>query len=167
MNLRTPLNFAILFVAMATSLAFGDIQSAASQPDYSVKLRFGKEIVPDEPAIQTLCSNVVALLKTSNVNSRQPETSAWPEYQVSGVQEDYRNTISDKYLLVTFKEPQEIQTVSGKIVAKEIVIGFKQDNHGRNEVFTIDDEGRVVSYGKYSGSIWINLLQSVNKIIGD
>ena len=170
-NAQRLFSFALLFMATVTTSAFGDTnQPAASESDYSIKLYYGKETVLSQPAIQTLYSTAMMLLKTSNFNSSKSARDPLPQlhrpmmhWDVSEIEDDYRLEVSGKYLLISFKEPQNIKTVGGEVSVREIVIGLNE-HFGRNELFTIDDEGRVISHAKYSGSILVNLLQIVKKI---
>jgi hypothetical protein len=163
MNTRTLFNFAIIFMATVATCAFGDTnQPVALGSNCLAKLFYGNEVVLNQPAIQTLSSNVVDLLESSNFNSSNP-ASRPQGMDASGVHEDYQAAISGKYLLISFKEPQKVKTVGGEVSVKKIVIGLNE-NFGRNELFTIDDKGLVVSHAKYDGSIFLKLLQSVKKI---
>jgi hypothetical protein len=159
-------SFAILLMAAVATSAFGDTnQPAASGFDYLVKLHYGNEIVLNQPAVQTLYSNAVELLKSSNFNSSNPASR--PQHMnISDIHEDYQDAISGKYLLVSFKEPQNKKTIGGEVSVGKIVVGLNE-NFGRNELFTIDDKGLVVSHAKYDGAIQLKLLQSVKKIASD
>jgi hypothetical protein len=99
----------------------------------------------------------LSLLETSQFNSR---AGRWP---ISELQGEYRQTISGKYLIISFKEPQKIKTTGGEISVLEIVAGL--DSSHFSGMFTIDDEGRVVEQGKYSGSGWIELIKLADKIV--
>ncbi|HZF01611.1 MAG TPA: hypothetical protein VE344_06905 [Methylomirabilota bacterium] len=162
MNIRTLFSF-VMLLATVTTPAFGDTnQPAASGSDCLAKLYYGNEIVLTQPAIQTLSSNAVELLKSSNFNSSNPASR--PQHMdISDVHEDYQDAISCKYLLVSFKESQNIKTLGGEVSVEKIIVGLNE-NFGRNELFTIDDKGLVVSHAKYDGSILLKLLQSVKKI---
>ena len=152
----------LLMIAVATSALGNTNQPAASDSDYVMKLHYGNEIVLPHSAVQTLYSNAVELLKSSNFNSGNP--AARPQHMdISDVQEDYRLEVSGKYLLISFTEPHNIKTVGGEVSVREIVVGLNE-NFGRNELFTIDDEGRVVSHAKYSGAILVKLVEGVKEI---
>ena len=163
MNSRKLFSFAILLMIAVATSALGDTnQPVASDSDYIVKLRYGNEIMLSQSAVQTLYSNAVELLESSNFNSSK--SAARPQHMdIPDVQEDYRLDISGKYLLISFKEPRNIKTVGGEVSVREIVVGLNE-NFGRNELFTIDGEGRVVSHAKYSGAIFLKLLPIVKQI---
>jgi hypothetical protein len=168
-NVRTFFGFAMLFLAMVTIPALGDTnQPAASEPDYSVELHQGKEIVLSQSAAQTLCSNVVELVKTSNFNSTQPG------FDVPYFKEilTYRQTISTKstYLVVSFKEPRNIKTVGGEINVQKIIIGLNPEYwhlYGGPTLFTKDNEARLAMHEKYDGPMCVELLKFLTKITGD
>jgi hypothetical protein len=82
---------------------------------------------------------------------------------IPNIQEDYRVAVSGKYLLISLKEAHNINTLDRVVRVREVVIGLNEQ-FGRNELFTIDDEGRIVSHAKYSGPILVKLLQVVKKL---
>jgi hypothetical protein len=165
-KIKIPLSIIISLVSAATSSVFADDgQPAVSATDYSVRLQYGDEFALTRPESSLLYSNVVECLRISNFNSSNPKTQAWPEFQVSGVQADYHWVVSRKYILVTFKEARTIGTLGGSVKVRKIVIGLNL-NSGRNQVFTIDDKGRVISYAKYGGAEWLDLLKIAKKIAG-
>jgi hypothetical protein len=81
---------------------------------------------------------------------------------IPNIQEDYRVAVSGKYLLISLKEAHNINTLDRVVRVREVVIGLNEQ-FGRNELFTIDDQGRIVSHAKYSG-ILVKLLQVVKKL---
>jgi hypothetical protein len=130
--------------AVATP-AFGDTNQPASAGfDYVVKLHYGSEIALTQPVAQSLYSNAVELVESSSFNSSNP-TSRVEHMDIPDVQEDYRLEVSGKYLLISFKKPHNIKTFGGEVRVREIVIGLNE-HFGRNELFTIDNEGRVFSH---------------------
>lgn len=129
-----------------------------------VRLHAGKEITLTDTAARTLYAGVLELLQTSNFNSRQAPASAWPNFHVAATQEDYRQAISGRYLLITFEEVKKIHTTGGEVTVKEIVLGLDRPG-GANALFTIDDEGRILSHGKYSGPKWLEVGEHVKQII--
>ncbi len=157
----------VLFLTAAAISAFADAGRSMAIADYTMELQFGKEVELDQPETQMLCSTALEVLETANFNSSDSQTQAWPEYQVLGVQKDYRWTVSKKYLVVSFKEARKIETLDGVVNVREIVIGLNLNDNGRNQLFTIDDNGRVISHAKYGGTTWINLLKAAKKVAGD
>ena len=163
----------MLFLATVTTPAFGDTnQPAALESGYSIALHHGKEIVLSQSAVQTLCSNIVELLKTSYLNSSQPATRAMPGWELSHVKDIYRQTISTKstYLIVSFKEPRNIKTEGGEINVQKIIMGLNHEYlylYGGPTLFTKDDESRLVMYGEFDGATYLKLLKSLREITGD
>src|SRR5206468_2347595 len=153
MTPRTLLVFAILCTTVVASVVAADTnRPAASKSDYTVTLRYGKETPSNPEAIQTLCSKAVDLLETSNFN-----------WSISKLHEEYRQTVSGKYLIVSFKAPRRFATVAGEVSVGEIVIGLNRPDYA-SALFTIDDEGRVVGHAKYDGPKCIELLNAVKQI---
>jgi hypothetical protein len=151
----------LLIVSTAVIPACTDADHPAIEAaDYTVSLGSGDEVALVQPEAQVIYSNIIALLKTSNFNSSERETQKWPGYRVSGVEKDYRWTASGKYLVVSFKRAQRMETIGGVVNVREIVVGL-DNGRGRNQLFTIDDNGRVISHGKYSGPLWVKLREAV------
>ena len=169
MNTQPSLNLRV-FLALASSLltAFGgDTNHPAVLPsDYTVKLRYGKAIVLTQAAVQTLYSNAVELLKSSSFNSSKSATTPL-HWDVSEIAEDYRSAASGSYLVVSFKQPQEFTTCGGAVRVREIVIALIEPFPDRSELFTIDDEGRIIEHGKYSGHVLLDLLKIAKKLAND
>jgi hypothetical protein len=154
-------------MAALASHVFGDTNQATSgEPKYTVKLRYEKEIRLSESTTQMLYSNAMQLVKTSNFNSRQSKTQSWAEYTATSIHEEYRRAVSGKYLLLTLKEPQVINTVGGEISVQEIVIGLNRPDYA-SSLFTVDGEGRVVGHGKYSGPLCVEITEQVKKIVAN
>lgn len=173
MNARKLLTLG--FVAAVTSIAFAQTnRPAAPKADYTVALRFGKQTPLTHEAIQTLSSKALELLETSNFNSR----TGYLDVSIAKAQEEYRQTVSGKYLLISLKEPQKIKTIGGEVIVREIVIGLNRPDSiaivgGVNyaeyasSLFTIDEEGRVVVHAKYSGPLCIELMKLVKRFAGE
>jgi hypothetical protein len=137
----------------------------ATATNYTIVLRHPANVTLTQPETEMLYSNLINMVKSSNFNSSQPKTQIWPEYQAAGVQNDYKWAVSSNYLAVTLKDEQAIQTVGGTVNVKEIVLGLHlDDGHGRNELFTKDEKGQIISHGKYSGPLWVELCQEAEKI---
>ncbi len=75
---------------------------------------------------------------------------------VPAVQERYRRVVAGDCLVITYDHPIKVRTVGGDVSAFEIVIGLNRPDYA-DDLFTIDDLGRVVGHGKYSGVIGIEL----------
>ena len=112
---------------------------------------------------EMLYTNLIDMVRSSNFNSSQPRTQDWPEYQAAGAQSDYNWVVSSNYLAATLKDEQAIQTVGGTVNVKEIVLGL-DNGHGRNQLFTKDAKGQIMSHGKYNGPLWVQLCQEAEKI---
>jgi len=167
MNTKAFFGLVLVLASMVVSSAFADGGShPESAADYTVTLQSGHEITVVQPEAQLVCSNILELLKTANVNSSEPKTRDWPDFQVPGVQKDYRWTVGRRYFLVSFKQAQTIKTMGGSVAVREVVIGLNS-NTGRNQLFTIGDDGRVVSYALYSGPVWLELMKAAKNIAGD
>ena len=126
---------------------------------FTVTLRFGGTIALSPEATQTLYTNALALLRSSNFNSRAPR---W-EWKMNAILEGHRKTIAGDYLLVSFKEPQAFKTVGGEVSVREIVIGLNRSDYA-SSLYTIDDELRIVGHSKYSGGLCVQMLSAVKQI---
>ena len=74
--------------------------------------------------------------------------------------EKYRRSAGGDHLLISFKEPRQIDTVGGKTMVQEILIGL--GNHNRaGPLHTVDDEGRVIAHTMYSGELCIEIAELV------
>ena len=143
----------VLLLAMI-GLAEDTNRPAITPPDFTAKLHYGKEIALTPPAVQTLYSNAMKLLKSSNFNYSGVSKDA----------EDYRFTVSGSHLLISFKKLQNIKTVGGEVSVREIVIALNERYGPRSEVFTKDDGGHIFAYGKYSGPIIVELLKIAKEL---
>jgi hypothetical protein len=168
--LHTRACFALALTLLAAITAFSEDsnRSAAAPHDFTVKLHYGKQIELTPAAVQTIYSNTVELVKSSSFNSGKSGQSPIP-WDISEVADDYRAAVSGPYLLVLFKEPRELTTCAGPVKVGEIVVALNENfgRENRSELFTIDDEGRVIAHGKYSGQILLELLKITKNLAND
>ncbi len=160
-----PAKLLLLLVLLATAGAntvVAETKRVASPSSYALMLRYGKGAVHTQKALQPLYAKALEVLVSSNFNSHAP---GW-EWDVSEILEGYRETLSGGHFLVSFKEPQKIQTVGGEVGIREIVIGLNGREYA-SSLYTIDDEGRVVGHAKYSGPLCVEFLTLVKEIVGD
>ena len=151
-------------VTAATIAAQSETKSPATNgASCSVKLHYGKDVSLTLEAIQSLSSNAVQLVESSNFNSVSPPANSWQDYGVTKTQNAYRQTISGRHLLVSFRETRTIKTVGGALKVKEIVIGLSRDDFA-SPLHTIDDEGRIIGHGKYSGPLCVQFMGQVKKL---
>jgi hypothetical protein len=107
--------------------------------------------------IQTLA---LRFLESSNFNSIQHRDIL--KVTTQQVHAAYRTTVAGHYLLLVFEKPHHVKTVGGDINVLEAVIGLNGPDYA-NSLFTIDEQGRVISHEKYSGQLGIELLQAVKQ----
>ena len=153
----TPRAFSVLVLVLMlamTGFAEDTNRPALTPPDFTAKLHYGKEIALTPQAVQTLYSNAVKLLKSSNFNHSD----------VSKVADDYRFTVSGSYLLISFKKLQNVKTVGGDVSVREIVIALNERYGQRSELFTKDDGGHIFAHGKYSGPIIVEILKIAKEL---
>lgn len=144
-----------LLVTLASSVAGYAAVTA------TIELHYGKPTQLSEPQRLALQSSAMRLVESSNFNSeRHREILKATPVQTHAV---YRKTIAGRYLLVSFGAPQRINTVGGEIVVREIVVGLNRPDYA-DSLFTIDAEGRVITHGKYSGGLCIELMNEVSKV---
>src|SRR5215831_15662641 len=116
--MKTKRLFSVVLLIISTAVIPACMDSdhpAIEAADYTVSLGPGDEVALVQPEAQVIYSNIIALLETSNFNSSEREIQKWPEYRVSGVEKDYRWTASGKYLVVSFKRAQSMETIGGVV----------------------------------------------------
>ena len=84
---------------------------------------------------------------------------------VATVQDHYRRAVAGDCLIVTYERPVPFRTVGGEVSVVEIVIGLGRGDYA-DALFTIDESGRVVEHGKYSGLIGIELRKAAGPPAG-
>ena len=102
----------------------------------------------------------VELLKSSNFN-----TALHPNVMhesVPTVHDHYRRAVSGDCMIIGYGHPVRVGTVGGEVIVYEIIIGLSRPDYA-DAVFTIDDEGRIVEYGKFDGRIAIELRKMVQE----
>jgi len=164
--------FAILFeMAVINASAFDTNLDTTLPSDCTLKLHYGKEIPLTQPAAQILYSNTLIMLKSSNFNSSKYSTREWTEWgtdtetEIHTIQEDYRLAIAlDEYLVVSFNKPLKIETVGGIVIASEIVASLSKHQIA---LYTIDDEGRLISHAMFSGPRSQKLVNWAESIVKD
>lgn len=113
-----------------------------------------KEVASSEDTQQRLREQVADLMRSSSFVS---SSDTHHIFTFAGVQQDYRDVVTTgEYLLLTFSSAQKFATGSGEITAREIVVGLHSPG-GQNCLFTIDEQGRIVSHAKYSGVVLMSL----------
>jgi hypothetical protein len=147
---------ALALLASATEAAAPPLKEAAS-----VVLRYPGTKALGADDTQGLKAKALEILKSSNFNSTSP---LW-EWDEAEINLQYGAAVSRRHLLVTFVTPETIQTVGGKIVVKEIVIGLN-GSHYASSLHTVDDQGRIVGHSKYSGTSCVELLELVQALPG-
>ncbi len=147
-----------LFAADTNNLQF------VTPDDHVVRLRFPKQLKLTTTEAAALYQQALEILKSSNFNTRQPN-GPLPN-DIPATQDGYRATVaSGRYLLITFKNPVTVETLGGQVIAREIVIGLNRPDYAQ-DLYTIDDESRLVRHGKYDGALCVQLMQTVNQIAG-
>jgi hypothetical protein len=135
--------------------------TAPATSDGKVTLHDGKDIPLSDNAAQTLRSKALKLLESSNFNS---SVAKWRElWGTAKIQNAYRKAVAGKFLLLTFDQPQKMNTTGGDVTVTEIVVSLNGSDNP-SELFTIDNENRVVMHVKYSGLLSVDLLDFVKSI---
>lgn len=126
----------------------------------SVVLRYpGTKALGADDA-QRLEAKALEILHSSNFNSTLPR---W-EWDEAKTNLEYGAAVSRNHLLVTFPTPETVETLGGKVVVKEIIIGLNNAQYA-DSLHTIDESGRIVGHAKYSGMICIELLDLVKALV--
>lgn len=152
---------ALLVLVLITSLASAaGAEEPQSKVAASVVLRYpGTKALGVDDA-QILKAKALEILHSSNFNSTAPR---W-EWDEAKTNLEYGAAVSRKHLLVTFPTPQTIETLGGKVVVKEIIIGLNNAQYA-NTLHTIDDKGHIVGHAKFGGMICIELLDMVKALV--
>jgi hypothetical protein len=132
--------------------------AASSQPASTVVLRHNGQTKVAGESADTLRKLGIRLLESSNFN-----TVSHPRIMrlsIPTVQSQYRDVVAGDCMVITFDRPVKMHTVGGDVSVFEIVIGLRRPDYA-NALFTIDDQSRVASHGKYSGAIGIELRKAV------
>jgi hypothetical protein len=106
----------------------------------------------------------VDLLKSSSLN-----TALHPAVMMEGVpmiHDHYRRVVSNDCMIISFGHPVRIVTAGGDVIVFEIIIGLSRPDYA-DAVFTIDDEGRTVEFGKFDGRIAVELRKLVSEPAAD
>jgi hypothetical protein len=100
----------------------------------------------------------VELLESSNFN-----TALHPNVMhesVPMIHDHYRRVVSGDCMIIGYGHPVRLGTVGGEVIVYEIIIGLARPDYA-DAVFTIDDEGRIVEFGKFDGRIAVELRKMV------
>jgi len=157
--MKEYLLFAALFVF---GFAF-PVQAAESMTPVEVYSHGIKQEL-SESVQNKLLEQALELLKTSNFHSGKGDKNNL--FTLYGVQNDYRATVSGRFLVCRFQPSKKVTTVGGDIFVSEIVIGLNRDDYA-SRLFTVDQDGSVVGHAKYSGDLCIKILQAIPNLKQD
>jgi len=157
--MKEYLLFAALFVF---GFAF-PVQAAESMTPVEVYSNGIKQEL-SESVQNELLEQALELLKTSNFQSGKGDKNNL--FKLHGVQNDYRATVSGRFLVCRFQPGKKVTTVGGDIFVSEIVIGLNRDDYA-SRLFTVDQDGSVVGHAKYSGDLCIKILQAIPNLKQD
>lgn len=144
-----------LFVACLSAIQADEVSVTVGLFDQA------KQVALSEVTQSKLRQKITQLLQSSSLNSASDRYRQ--NFPFTGVQQDYRDSVAaGDYLLVTMSPEQTFDTHGGEISATEIVVGLKCPG-SRNCVFTIDKSGRITSYAKYYGEVFLELKQLVSE----
>ena len=148
------------YLLSAALFVFGfafPVQAAESMTPVEVYSN-GIEQELSESVQNELLEQALELLKTSNFQSGKGDKNNL--FTLHGVQNDYRATVSGRFLVCRFQPGKKVTTVGGDIFVSEIVIGLNRDDYA-SRLFTVDQDGSVVGHAKYSGDLCIKILQAI------
>jgi hypothetical protein len=135
---------------------------AEGSPEFeksAVVLRYSGNVILNHDDARTLFNKSVEILQSSNFNSSTPRWQ-WDEAKI-GL--EHGRSVSGKHVLITFNEPERIETVGGYVSARELVIGLNGAEVA-SPVHTVDADGKVVGHSKYLGQLCIELMNLVKEI---
>lgn len=151
--------FRLVLVSVALLGSSARAAESGANQFWSLVLRYPHVTALGAADTERLKDKAVEILSSSNFNS----AASLQEQDESTTNLQYADAVSGSHMLVTFVSPETIETVGGKIVVKEIVIGLNGP-HYANSLHTIDDKGRVVGHGKFSGVSCVELLEMVKAL---
>jgi hypothetical protein len=157
--------FGILLVAASTSFASEETNRPTALPsEYTVTPRYEKDVPITQSVAEKLESDIVAIMRTANYNSRAPRPG-WSQTDVAELTKGYRKVIeSGKYVIITWAQPQRVQTVGGEVTTYETVLALEMPG---SRMYNVDNEGRLVHIGKFSGAMKIELDEFVRRLVKD
>lgn len=154
-SFRTQLWSLVVGVITAFTAVGAEIVSAAD-PEYSLSLQYEGAAPSSPDEYRQLYDLAVAIVQSSNDNSRHP---LW-NWDLAEILSGYRRAVDGRYLVVTYATPRKINTIGGELIVKEILIGLNGSQYA-SSLHTVDDEGRVVGHAMYAGELCIKMLQMV------
>jgi len=134
---------------------------AGASDDATVRRCAGSQ--PTGSSADELRKLAVEFVQSSNFN-----TVTHPRIlnlSVAAIQDHYRRAVAGDCLIVSYERPVRFRTVGGDVSVVEIVIGLGRPDYA-DGLFTIDESGRVVEHGKYSGAIGIELRKAAGAPAG-
>jgi len=150
------------YILSAALFAFGfafPVQAAESMIPAEVYSHGIKQEL-SEADQSKLFERALELLKTSNLHSGKGDE--FNLFTLHVVQNNYRATVSGRFLVCRFQPGKKVTTVGGEIFVSEIVIGLNRDDYAFG-LFTVDADGSVVEHAKYSGDLSIKILHAIPK----
>jgi len=134
----------LILLSICPSLTAVDAAPAAPTVEFHIA---GKQ--PDDSSKAAFVKWGLEVLKSANFNTvNEPQIL---RQGVPLIQDHYRAALASDYVLIRYDRPTAIETISGDIKVYDIVIGLARHDQVISSLFTVDDEGRVVSHEKYAG----------------
>jgi len=134
--------FSILMVLVTIS------SHAAAETVATVRAVRGGLIELDAETQARVAAWAMKFLSSANFNTaNHPDVL---KQTVTHIHQRYRDTAAGDHLVVTFSDPSTVETVGGRIVCREIIVGLARPDQFPSALFTVDDEGRVVAHEKYA-----------------
>jgi hypothetical protein len=140
----------------------------ATNSDYTVTLHYEKDVPVSKTVAQKLQSDVVEMMKTANWNSRtgwgrESRPHVGQQESVSEITRHYRKLVaSGKYVLIVWAHPKKVQTVSGEVTTCETILELEKPGVW---MCNLDDEARLVRFGKFSGPMLVKLEEFVRQLV--
>ncbi len=146
----------VVLLSLATS-------AVSAEPAGTVVLHRQGRSVPIRAETGVLGKLGLKLLESSNFNTAAHHRIL--SQSVPQIQERYRRVVAGDHLVIRYEQPLKVSTVGGEVSVFDIVIGLGRPDHA-DALFTIDDQGRVVEHGKYSGAVAVELRRAVDAAAG-
>src|SRR5215470_11975412 len=137
--------------ALVLLLAGATVTVAGEGDGVSVRRCRGSQ--PTGSSADELRKLAVEFVQSSNFNTAAHAKIL--NLSVTAIQDQYRRAVAGDCVIVTYDHAMKLRTVGGEVSLVEIVIGLGREY--ADSLFTIDETGRVVAHGKYSGKVGIEL----------
>ena len=167
--MRTASHYLLVLSAAALAMRLAFAQELALSAHFTVELTCGTTLSVSALSGAELAETALNLLESSEYNSLSP---SW-HFPTSELQEEYHRTLAGQHLRLIFDQPQTIESRSGTLHVREVIIRLGAEpqrtqfpDHFVDSVFSIADTREVVGYALYSGTKVVELWRAAGRATG-